>query len=236
MISQLQEDVVRGPEEHPRFGKALIVTPTVQTSRANRFPSQAVVVTCAARKLIELSRENYRLQAVIVEGGDNDPTRHPEFHEICENLRELLNKHFPKAKLTLLSAVPDLERARTRHAVTFFDQPIFRLEAGFQKTFAALTGADPKLFKGVVENMGRIESEKLIVEANFVRGDIDNSKESEVNAWIRHLTDIKPASVQISTPQKAKSKGEKPITKTRMAQIAELVTTKTGIPVEVTSA
>jgi len=87
-----------------------------------------------------------------------------------------------------------------------------------------------------IENMGRVESEKLIVQASFVRGDVDNSKDNEVNAWIRHLTEIKPASVQISTPDKAKSKGEKPITKTRMAQIAELVTTKTGIPVEVTPA
>jgi len=231
MISQLQEDVLLGPEEHPEFGKTLTVIPTVATSRAGRFPSQAVVVTCVARKLIELSRENYRLHTVIVSGGSEDPTRHPEFHEICENLRELLNKHFPKAKLTLLSAAPDLQRARTRHAVTFFDQPIFRLAAGYQKTYAALTGEDPKLFKDIVAGLTRIESEKLIVEASFVRGGIDNSKDNEVNAWIKHLTGIEPATVRIRTPQKAEGK-TKPITKTRMTQIAALVTSKTGIPVE----
>jgi len=233
MISQLQVDVVRGPEEHPRYGKTLTVVPTIETSRANRFPSQAVIVTAAARKLIELSREGYRLHALVVEGGDYDPTHHPEFHEISQNLRELLNKHFPKAKLTLHSDIPELEEARNRHALTFFDKPILRLEAGFGKTFAALSGADPKLFKDVVENMGRVETEKLIVQANFVRGNVDNSKDNEVKAWIKHLAEIKPCIVQLTTESSAKDKGQKPITKTRMTQIAELVTEKTGIPVEV---
>jgi hypothetical protein len=232
MITQLQEDVVRGPEETV-FGKTLTVIPTVEASRANRFPSQAVVVTCAARKLIELSRESYRLHALVVGGEGQDPTRHPEFHEICQNLRELLNKHYPKAKFTLLSDIPNLEEARTRHALTFFDQPILRLEAGFGKTFAALSGADPKLFKSVVENMSRVETEKLIIKANFVRGTVDNSKDSEVKAWVKHLGEIKPCVVRITSEAKDKDKGQKSITKTRMTQIAELVTETTGIPVEV---
>lgn len=235
MTSTLQQDVVQGPVEHPRFGKALVVRPTIGTNRANRFPSQAVIVTAVARRLIELSREGERIKSVVVEGDLDDPTKHPDFHEISQNVRELVNKHFPKADLNLVSDIPSLDRPQVRHALCFYDRPFVRLEAGYQKTFAALTGADPKQFKGMVENMGRLESDRLIVQARFVRGAVDNSKANEVNAWIRHLTEIKPATVQISTPSRAK-KGTrtKPITKTRMTQIAELVTAKTGIPVEVT--
>ena len=73
-----------------------------------------------------------------------------------------------------------------------------------------------KLFKG-------IESEARALE-------------NEVNAWIKHVTDIKPCVVQLTSESKSKDKGQKPITKTRMTQIAELVTEKTGIPVEVAGA
>ena len=235
MISKLQEEVVQGPVEHPRFGKTILVTPTVETTRANRYPSQAVVVTAAARRLIALSKDGERIQAVLMEGGAKDPTHHPEFAEISQNLRELMNKWFPKGLLCLISDDPDLSRPLVRHALGFYDQPILRLEAGTQKTFAALTGGPPKHFKEVVELMGRLELERLIVQANFVRGEPDNSKESEVKAWIRHLDEIRPAGVHITTPHKA-SGTTRPITKTRITQIADLVTEKTGIPVEVSTA
>ncbi len=234
MISQLQQDVVQGPLEHPQYGKCLVIRPTLETQRVGRFPTQAVVVTTAARHLISLSKEGEKLQSVIVEGEEHDPTRHPEFHEISENLRELCNKHFPKAKLCLVSNAPVLDRAKARHALVYYDKPILRLEAGFKKTFAALSGEDPNEFTERVTNMGKLELERLVVHASFVRGDIDNSKDNEIRAWIKHLADIKPAAIEITTPAKAGAKS-KPITKTRITQIAELVTEKTGIPVEVLS-
>ncbi len=231
MIVQLQSEVVQGPLDHPRFGRILVVRPTLETSRSNRFPSQAVVITAAARKLIELTRLGEKLQAVVVEGEPHDPTKHPEFHEITENLRQLLDKHFPKADLVLVSDQPMLDRASVRHALTLYDRPVLRLEAGFQKTFAALTGGDPKAFKDMVEQMGRLGKDRVIVQATFVQGEVDNSSDNEVKAWIKHLTEIKPSRVQITTL--AKQKGRKPVSKARMTQIAELVTSKTGIPVEV---
>lgn len=233
MISKLQADIVQGPQEDPRFGKTLEVRPTVETTRPGRFPSQAVVVTAVARRLIELSRAGDRLRAVVVLGEEHDPTKHPEFHEISENLRQLVGKHFPKAKFVLRADTPLLDRPQVRHALTFYDEPTVRLEAGFQKTFAALTGESPKLFKDVVEQMGRLGTERLIVQARFVRGEIDNSTDHEIKAWIRHLSEIRPATVRITTLPRARGRRERPIPKTRMTQIAELVTSKTGIPVEV---
>lgn len=233
MIARLQEEIVLGPDDYPRLGRTVVVRPTVETMRINRFPTQAVIVTAAARKLIELVRAGDKIQAMVVEGGNESPTKHPEFHQICENLRQLLDKHFSKALLCLVTDATPFDSPNLRHALTFFDQTILRLDAGTQKTWAALTGANPKQFKGVVESLGRLGTEKIIVQTRFVRGEVDNSNENEVKAWIRQLTEIRPAGVHITTPAKAKGKKEIPVTKSRMSQIAELVTTKTGIPVEV---
>ncbi len=235
MIARLQEEVVLGPLDHPRFGRCLVVRPTIESVRAHRFPTQAVVITAVARKLIELVRATEKVQALLVEGGVQEPTRHPEFHQISENLRELLDKHFPKAVLCLVAEATPLDSPQIRHALTFYDQPVLRLDAGTQKTWAALTGANPKAFRGVVESLGRLSNERLIVQTRFVRGEIDNSNETEVKAWLRQISEIRPAQVHITTPSKAKGKKEIPVTKTRMSQIAELVTSKTGIPVEVST-
>ena len=232
MITRLREEVVRGPEDHPRFGKCLRIVPTLETARAGRFPSQALVVTSAARKLMALSKGGDRLQAVILHGEDKDPTTHPDFPEISQNLRELVNKWFPKASLVLISETPDLRRPQARHALNCFDQPILRLPAGTQKVFKALTGEDGAEFRQMVEDMGRLDSERLIVEGRFVQGRVDNSTDPELRAWIRKVGEIKPAGIQITTPAKPQDK-VKPVPKSRMAKIAELVTEKTGIPAEV---
>jgi hypothetical protein len=233
MIARQQEDIVLGPLEHPRLGRSVFVRPTVETIRANRFPTQAVIVTAAARKLIELVRASEKISALVVEGGNEAPTKHPEFHQIAENLRQLLDKHFSKAVLCLVTDATPLDSPNLRHALTFFDQTILRLDAGTQKTWAALTGSNPKAFKEVVESLGRLGADRLIVQTRFVRGEVDNSNENEVKAWIRQLTEIRPSGVHITTPAKAKGKKEIPITKSRMTEIAEMVTSKTGIPVEV---
>ena len=187
MISQQQQDVVRGPEDHPEFGNCLTILPTVETARAGRFPTQAVVVTVAARRLIGLSKDGEKLKSVVVVGDPDDPTTHPEFSEISENLRALVSKHFPKAKLVLVSNHPTLDRPQVRHALHYYDRPILRLEAGFKKTFSALSGEDGQAFDDRLKHMGRLESERLVVQATFVRGEVDNSKDNEVKAWIKNL-------------------------------------------------
>lgn len=224
---------MQGPLEHPRFGKTVVIRPTLETARAGVFPTQAVIVTSAARILITANREGDRIKSVLVEGVDHDPTKHPEFNEISRNLRELINKHFPKAKFHLLSDAPDLGEAQARHALVYYDHPTLRVEAGTLKTHTALTGEASQVFKDRLEGLSRLELEKIVIQANFVRGKPDNSTDSEVKGWLKHIQAIKPASILISSIPHPDAKNQKAITKTRMTQIVDLVTEKTGIPVEV---
>ena len=233
MILQLQEAIVRGPEDHPDFGRTVYVRPSIETPRQNRLASQAVVITAVARRLISLSREGLKIHAVLVEAGDLDPTAHPEFNAITENLRELINKHFNKAKLILVSEHPDLAQAQARHAVGLYDLPILRLDAGTQKTFKALTGDSGDVFRSRVQSMARLETERLIVETRFVKTPADNSGDVELRHWLKHLEEIRPAKVRIYTPNKPIGKTIKPIPKKRIGEIAEMVNEKIGVPVEV---
>ncbi len=232
MISKIQEEVVQGPLEHARFGRCLVVRPTIETTRADRFPTQAMVVTTAARRIIELSKDGQKLKAIVVANEERDPTLHPEFAEISQNLRELCAKWFPKAKFCLVSDAPELSRSQVRHALIAYDLPVLHVVAGTVKTATAFAGESGKHVRQTVEDLGKIELDRLIVEGRFVRGTVDNSQDNEVKAWIRNISELKPATIQVTTPAKA-SGGNKPVTKTRMTQIADLVGEKTGVPVEV---
>ena len=156
---QLQSEILEGPLEHPLLGRCVVVRPTVETTRANRHPSQAVVVTTAARRLIELSKAGEKLAAVLVEG-EKDPTTHPEFHEISHNLRELMNKWYPKAKLTLFAKQAELSKPDTRHALSFYDVPIVNLPGGTQKVAGKLWGGTIQEHKALVEDLPEGEREQ----------------------------------------------------------------------------
>ena len=65
-------------------------------------PTPGVVITSAARRIIELSKGGEKLESLVVTG-NKEPTSHPELIEIVENLRELRNKWFAKAALCLVS-------------------------------------------------------------------------------------------------------------------------------------
>lgn len=226
------EDIVQGPELSPEFGRCLFVDPTCETHRANTFPTQAHIVTQAARRMIELSKAGEKLESIVLMG-TKDPTLHPEFRQIVENLRELTNKWFPKAKLCLVSAGCNIDSPDVRTALTVFDRPVVRLDGGTQKTFSALSECNTSL-KILVESLSRLELDRLIVETRFVRGSADNSTDSEVRAWIRHLNQLKPRGLRVSTLEKPdRDKQLKAITKTRFQAIQDEVSKKTNVQIEV---
>ena len=228
--------VVQGPEEDELLGRTLRIDPCVGTARPDIHPTQAVIVTQAARRLIELSKAGERLKTVAV-SGVVDPMSHPDFREISENLRELLNKWFPKAELVLMSPGWHLEDPEQRHTLTIYDRPIVTLDAGTQKTFTKLTGEPAARFKDTVENLTKLETERWVLRTTFVCGAVDNSTESEVRFWLTNVGKMGPRTLQLATPKKADSQRKlKPISKRRMTEIAERAAEKTGLEIEVISA
>jgi wyosine [tRNA(Phe)-imidazoG37] synthetase (radical SAM superfamily) len=231
-FSELLDAIVRGPSVSDEFGRHLLIDPCCETNKPDTYPTQAVVVTTAARRLIEINKAGEKLKSVVLASAI-DPMVNPEFREISENLRELVNKHHPKADLILFCDGLHLSDPEMRHSLVYFHKPTVQFEYGTQKTFAALTGRKPAEFKDVCENLNKLELEKWILRARFVRGGVDNSTDSEVRNWLKYVAEFDPASVQVVTPSKPNAADKtKPITKSRMEEIGALVTEKSGLEVE----
>lgn len=228
--------IMTGPKRSPRYGQCLTIDlgipdSTLAISRDNRMPRAAAVVTMAARELMRLSKAGEKVETVLVMGSEADPTGHPDFREITENLRELRNKWFPRAKLCLVSNDPQLDNAGVRVGVGAYDLPVLRFESGTAKTYTKLTGRKSTQLVEIVQQLSSLD--RVIIRAHFVRGEVDNSTETEVRGWIKRLQDVRPTEIQISTDD-PRSRGKSPsrgVPKSRLQQIIDEVIDKVGATV-----
>ena len=230
----IDSPILAGPTKTERMGVVLAVDLGSQdlalaVSRENRMPRASVVVTTAARTIIRLSKAGEKIEGLVVHGSELDATMHPEFTEIVGNLRDLRNKWFAKAKLWLWSHDAHLDDPNTLRSLGVFDRVCVRMEAGTAKTFASLTQRKTAEHATLLTKLAGVDH--LVIAARFVRGDVDNSTDAEVKAWIKRLTELKPREVYLLNSD-AKSSGARklrPVPKSRLNEIAEEIQSKLGI-------
>jgi len=202
MVHLTPDSLITGPKVTERWGRALFINlgadgTTLAVSRENRLPRASVVVTLAARELMRLSKGGEKVEHIVLIGSDTDPTHHPDFREISENVRDLRSKWFPRAKLVLISNDPKLDLPETRIALGSYDFNVMRLESGTTKTYTALTGNKSTELAQLVKHLTTVE--RVVVRAELSRGKIDNSSPSELKSWMKKLRQVEPVEIQLST-------------------------------------
>ena len=238
MVHLTPTTLITGPKVTERWGRSIFIDTgangtTLAVSRENRIPRASVVVTLAAQELMRLSKNGDKADHIVLLGSDVDPTQHPDFREITDNLRELRNKWFPRAKLVLVSDDPDLESPETRIALGAFDFNVMRLESGTAKTYSALTGKKSTGLAQLVKHLTTVE--RVVVRAEIARGKIDNSTPAELKNWMKKLREVEPVEIQLST---LKGKGKptddrRSVTKAALNKVAEELGDEIGATVKV---
>jgi len=225
--------LILGPKKADRLGVILGVDlgaseVVLSVSRETRMPRASVLVTTAARHIIRVSKLGDKIDTLLVHGSSIDATLHPDFREITGNLRDLRNKWFAKAKLWLVSDDPHVDRPEVRLSLPIYDRVVVRLEAGTQKAYNALTGRKPAEYATLMTQLAAID--RLVIQARFYKGEIDTCTDTEVKAWVKKLSELKPREVYLLNPEsKPANKKLKPAPKARVSEIAKELTDKTGI-------
>lgn len=228
--------IVHGPTRSARLGRLMAIDLTAPQNnlvveRGSQLPRGSVVVTSAARKLMEHSKAGDKLDHIVVLGSSVDPTEHPDLGEVTENLRALRDKWYSRAKLCILTGSLDLASAPLRLTLSHYNKLFFQYEWGTAKTFATLTGEKGTALRELTRHL--VGFDHLIVEAKFFRGDVNNSTDSEVKNWIKKLQDVRPEEVHILRgPRKVEGKKLRAVTPTRQKQIADAVS-ESGLAVAI---
>jgi hypothetical protein len=227
----LESPVFQGPLKTERFGLVLGIDlgcaeSGMVVSRDVRMPRASYVITTAARHVIRLAKSGEKIDGLLVWGSESDPTMHPEFREIVGNLRDLRNKWFAKAKLTIATDAPRVEVPEVRHSLAIFDFVVVRFEWGTAKTFAAATGRKSADYANLCAHLGHLEN--LVFQARFSRGEVDNSGEAEVKAWVKKVAELEPRAIHLLSSD-GKGKKAKAIPKARFTEIVDEIAEKTGL-------
>jgi wyosine [tRNA(Phe)-imidazoG37] synthetase (radical SAM superfamily) len=221
MSGFLFHDVIFGPVRSRRLGLSLGINllPTHEKycsfnciycecgwtpkndDRIPELPPRELVLQYLEFRLKELIEEDHIPDALTF-AGNGEPTMHPDFAGIVDDTLELRDQLMPGANVAILSNASMIHRPDVFNALLKLDQNIQKLDAGFERFFRLMNNPVlPVNFGDLIKNLQKF-NRKVIIQSMFLRGSyqgtaIDNTNETEVNEWLRHIAFIRPSMVMI---------------------------------------
>ena len=165
------------------------------------LPSRELVSQYLEYRLKELIEEDH-IPDVLTYAGNGEPTMHPEFADIVDDTLALRDKDMPGVKVSILSNASMISEPSVFDALLKLENNIQKLDAGFESFFLRINNpVRPVKFDNLIANLKRFNG-KVIIQSMFLRGNykgevIDNTIETEVNEWLKHIDFIRPAMVMI---------------------------------------
>lgn len=177
---------------------------------------------------------------VITFSGNGEPTLHPDFPGIIDDVLALRDEFYPEAKVSVLTNSTRIFTPAVVEALKKVDNNILKLDSAVEDTMQLVDRPTSPSFtvEKVIEGLKQF-SGTGIIQTMFLRGEhcgrpIDNTTPEEVEALIKAYNEIKPREIMIysldrSTPEEKLIKVEKE----ELQKIAEKIESETGIPVNV---
>ena len=175
---------------------------------------------------------------VITFSGNGEPTLHPEFPEVVDEVVRLRDMYYPEAKISVLTNSTRIFDPKIAAALRKVDNNILKLDSAIEPTMRFIDRPNDPTFtvERVIEGLRQFEGQGII-QTMFLRGEhngkaVDNTITEEVDALIEAYKKIRPREVMIysidrPTPEKRLVKVERSELEAIAARIRAA-----GIPVQ----
>lgn len=173
-----------------------------------RFPSRGQVAAALRDRLADMQAHG-PAPDVITFAGNGEPTLHPEFPAIVDDVAALRDEFFPAARISVLSNATQILRDEVFEALCRVDNNILKLDT---VDFSYIKQVDRPVSAHydvgeIVERMARFGT-RCIVQTLFMNGvhegqDVSNISDEFVNPWLEALRRIQPREVMIYTIDRA---------------------------------
>ncbi len=199
------------------------------------LPPRAEVARLLREKLQQMSADGSPLD-VITFSGNGEPTLHPDFAAIVDDVIALRNEFYPSAKVSVLSNSTQLMRPEVVSALRKVDNNILKLDSARDNTIRLLDRPNSPSFsaESVIEQLQQFEGQ-AIIQTMLLRSEaVDNTTTLEINALIEAYKRIRPRAVMLysidrPTPDHTLRKVSRPELEAFAARIASV----TGLPIEI---
>ncbi|MBI3996345.1 MAG: radical SAM protein [Candidatus Omnitrophica bacterium] len=247
----LQDTTVYGPIQSRRLGSSLginVLPVSHKVCSSNCVycqygwtpanPSQerlkrAPVLLAEIREAFEQhAREGTQVDCITI-AGNGEPTLHPDLYDVVIGLKRLRDAYFSAARVGILTDATQVTRPRVRATLALLDTRYMKFDAADEATWRRINQPMGAIgFTGMVDALKTLP--EIILQSMFIQGAYDNTDEAHVAAWVRAVGAIRPLSVQVYTVDRGTAApGVTEVPREQLLEIANRLTTITGIPAEV---
>lgn len=201
------------------------------------LPSREGVKEQLRSKLSKMKEDGQTLD-VITFSGNGEPTLHPDFPGIIDDVIELRNEFYPEAKVSVLTNSTRIFTPKVVAALNKVDNNILKLDSAIEETMQLVDRPNMPSFTvaKVVDALKQFQGSGII-QTMILRGEhagekIDNTTSKELEALIEAYKSIQPREIMIysldrSTPEEKLVKVERE----ELEKIKQQIQEATGIPV-----
>ena len=190
-------------------------------------PTRETVKRQLKHKLEEMKEQGQTLD-VITFSGNGEPTLHPEFKKVVEDVLRLRNQYFPNAKVSVLSNSTMAGKPAVADALRKVDNNILKLDSAMPRTFRVLNRpVSPNcLPEGVIADLKQFGGQ-CVVQTIMVRGEyngerVDNTTDDELDALLSAYLQIRPREVMLySIDRKTPAENLEKVFKEELERIAQ---------------
>lgn len=191
------------------------------------IPTREAVKKQLKRKFEEMKQEGQTLD-VITFSGNGEPTLHPEFDKVVDDVLRLRTQYFPDAKVSVLSNSTMAGKPSVVKALLKVDNNILKLDSAFPHTFRLINRpVSPNcLPEGVIADLKRFDGQ-CVVQTIMLRGEFegkrfDNTTDEELDALLSAYLEIKPREVMLySIDRKTPAENLEKVSKEELERIAQ---------------
>ncbi|MFO7656818.1 MAG: radical SAM protein [Bacteroidales bacterium] len=196
-----------------------------------KLPSRNQVKKYLEERLKKAAETGEKIDTITF-AGNGEPTLHPHFHEIIDDVLELRLKLYPEAKIAVLSNATLINNNQIFESLQKADMNILKLDSLVEQTQRLMNCPAANFsLNNLIEGL-KLFRGSLIIQTMFIRGTyngvkIDNTTGDELNLWLDALMKIQPQSVMIYTiARDTPVTGLEKISQTLLEDIARLVREK----------
>lgn len=221
----LREPTVFGPIKTRRLGYSLGINLLPQNGKLCDFdciycecgwnadgrddkvlPAASQVRSALEEKLAQCMLDGTRMDSITF-AGDGEPTLHPDFPAIVDDVLTLRDIYYPSAKVSVLSNATRLSDGKVFEALKKVDNPIMKLDAPTDELVRRVNKPNAGYSVAeVVGNLARFEG-NFILQTMFLKSrDFDSSSPEVIEGWMDIVRFLKPRqimaySIDRPTPQ-----------------------------------
>ena len=167
------------------------------------LPTRQEVADALEHRLQQMQHEG-RMPDVLTFAGNGEPTCHPHFAEIIDDVMALRDRYCPEAKVSVLSNATLIHRQQVHDALLRVDNNILKLDTVSPEYITRVDRPQGAYdVRQVVERLKAFHG-RVIIQSMFMRGDcygedVDNTGDEYVLPWLEAMKAIQPRQVMVYT-------------------------------------